>query len=242
MLDRFARPSFGFAVTLALSWLALCALFFAAPGLDIAVARFFFTETACPAGAAAPCGGFAARIDPLWSAVRSAFHVAPAIIIGGLALWAAVAAVRGRAIRDAAQRLRLALVATFALGPGLLVNVLLKDHWGRPRPVDVDLFGGPLGFVRAGEWSSQCVDNCSFVSGEAAGVFFLPLVALLAPEPWRRPLFSALTALALAVAMLRVAFGAHWLSDALLGGLSSWVVFAAALAGLGRLAAAKAPQ
>ena len=39
------------------------------------------------------------------------------------------------------------LVATLALGPGLLVNVGLKDHWGRPRPIDVTQFGGDQHFV-----------------------------------------------------------------------------------------------
>ena len=29
------------------------------------------------------------------------------------------------------------LVATVTLAPGLMANVLLKDHWGRPRPIDV---------------------------------------------------------------------------------------------------------
>ena len=29
------------------------------------------------------------------------------------------------------------LIATLVLAPGLLVNILLKDHWGRPRPIDV---------------------------------------------------------------------------------------------------------
>ena len=34
------------------------------------------------------------------------------------------------------------LIATMALGPGLMANVLLKDHWGRSRPIDVKQFGG----------------------------------------------------------------------------------------------------
>src|SRR6476619_7728679 len=34
------------------------------------------------------------------------------------------------------------LISTMILAPGLLVNVLLKDHWGRPRPIDVTQFGG----------------------------------------------------------------------------------------------------
>ena len=39
------------------------------------------------------------------------------------------------------------LIATMALAPGLLVNVVLKDHWGRPRPIDVKQFGGQYQFM-----------------------------------------------------------------------------------------------
>ena len=27
------------------------------------------------------------------------------------------------------------LIATMAIGPGLIVNLGLKDHWHRPRPI-----------------------------------------------------------------------------------------------------------
>ena len=46
------------------------------------------------------------------------------------------------------------LILSYALGPGLLVNVALKDNWGRPRPVHITHFGGDkrfscvLGFSR----------------------------------------------------------------------------------------------
>ncbi|MFP5393977.1 MAG: PAP2 family protein, partial [Gammaproteobacteria bacterium] len=33
------------------------------------------------------------------------------------------------------------LLATLVLGPGLIVNTVLKDHWGRPRPVHLVQFG-----------------------------------------------------------------------------------------------------
>src|SRR5262245_46532621 len=36
----------------------------------------------------------------------------------------------------------LLMIVTLALAPGLLANVVLKDHWGRPRPIDVTEFGG----------------------------------------------------------------------------------------------------
>ncbi|MEI9804295.1 MAG: hypothetical protein WDN48_07260 [Pseudolabrys sp.] len=59
-----------------------------------------------------------------------------------------------------------------ALGPGLAVNVLLKDHWGRPRPIDVTQFGGMDKFVPWWDPRGACPNNCSFVSGDVAGAFW----------------------------------------------------------------------
>ena len=36
----------------------------------------------------------------------------------------------------------LCLTLSLIVGPGILVNLILKDHWGRPRPVHVTMFGG----------------------------------------------------------------------------------------------------
>jgi lipid A 4'-phosphatase len=42
------------------------------------------------------------------------------------------------------RRISIFCLLVFLLGPGLIVNVILKDHWGRPRPRQVDLFGGTM--------------------------------------------------------------------------------------------------
>ena len=34
------------------------------------------------------------------------------------------------------------LTTTLALAPGLVTNIILKDNWSRPRPIDVIQFGG----------------------------------------------------------------------------------------------------
>ena len=49
-----------------------------------------------------------------------------------------------------AGRAALFLIATLALGPGLLANVILKDHWARMRPVDVPQLGGHERFTPGG--------------------------------------------------------------------------------------------
>ena len=118
-------------------------------------------------------------------------------------------------------------IAALLVGPGLVVNVVLKEYWGRPRPASTDLFGGTLPFVPAGEWSNACPGNCSFVSGEASSIFWLICLIPLWPQRQRGKAGLAVCAIALLAAGLRVAFGGHYFSDVVLGGLSTLIVFAA---------------
>ena len=77
------------------------------------------------------------------------------------------------------------LMATMALAPGLLVNVVLKDHWGRSRPIDVTQFGGSEHFIAWWDPRGDCPANCAFVSGDVAGAFWTIAPAALAPPQWR---------------------------------------------------------
>ena len=44
------------------------------------------------------------------------------------------------------RKITLFMLITIALGPGLLVNAVFKDHWGRPRPRQVIELGGKYEF------------------------------------------------------------------------------------------------
>jgi len=221
---RLARP--GTALALTAGWLALCLVLWAVPAVDIAVSSALFRAEACTTAAKTVCGIFPAGHNDALLLARRVLHYLPAVSVGVVAAGLAAAAWGGQGWRASGQRLKAAILLTFLLGPGLLVNGILKAHWGRPRPASTQLFGGDLPFVPAGQWSDACSGNCSFVSGEASGVAVLVFLAALAPAPWRRGTALALGGLALAGAGLRVAFGAHWLSDAVLGAASTFVVFA----------------
>lgn len=58
------------------------------------------------------------------------------------------------------------------LGPGWLVNSVLKNHWDRARPYQVTQFGGNKTFSAAWMPSDQCSHNCSFTSGHASMGFY----------------------------------------------------------------------
>src|SRR5262249_2448713 len=77
------------------------------------------------------------------------------------------------------------LIVTMILAPGLMANVILKDHWGRPRPIDITQFGGNEHFVAWWDPRGDCRTNCAFVSGGVAGAFLTIAPAALAPPPLR---------------------------------------------------------
>ena len=116
------------------------------------------------------------------------------------------------------------LIATMALAPGLLVNVLLKDHWGRPRPIDVTQFGGNQNFVAWWDPRGDCPSNCSFVSGDVAGAAWTLAPAALAPPHWRVLAYAAALALAVGMGTIRVMAGAHFPSDVIFAGVFTFLI------------------
>jgi len=116
------------------------------------------------------------------------------------------------------------LAATIALGPGLLTNVLLKEHWSRPRPIDVRQFDGDQHFTPWWDPRGDCPDNCSFIAGEPSGAFWtLAPAALAAPE--LQPLaYGAALAFGIGMGVMRIAAGAHFFSDVVFAGVFMYVL------------------
>jgi len=109
-------------------------------------------------------------------------------------------------------RMSLYFITLFLLGPGLLVNGILKVFWGRPRPINIEAFGGAWPFQEAWVIGSQW-SNRSFTSGEAATVACLLPLVLFVPREWRLQVGVITGLFVAAVSLNRMAFGAHFLSD-----------------------------
>jgi len=112
------------------------------------------------------------------------------------------------------------LTLLLLLGPGLLVNGLLKPNWSRPRPNAVDLFGGEKPFLPVGQLGDGRND-WSFPCGLAASLFYLMWPAFIFYR--RRPYWAAcflLLGLAYGTLMgiTRIVAGGHFPSDILWAG------------------------
>lgn len=111
------------------------------------------------------------------------------------------------------------LLLSLALGPGLIVNGVLKEFWGRARPGDIAAFGGEGHYTPPFMIADQCATNCSFVSGHAAIGFWVVAFALLAPARWRRAAVIVALLFGAVVGGARVVVGAHFLSDVVFAGI-----------------------
>ena len=113
------------------------------------------------------------------------------------------------------------IALTFSLGPGLIVNGLLKEFIGRARPKNIIEFGGDKIFSPAYFPSNQCAHNCSFVSGDVAFAFATIAFSLLLSGMQRKIGIIISMIFGTGIAFYRLGTGAHFLSDTILAGLLS---------------------
>lgn len=122
----------------------------------------------------------------------------------------------------------LLVVLTMIVGSGFITHAVFKDHWGRPRPKQVDQFGGTQEFRPF--WKpnlfKQTEPSKSFPCGHCSVGFLFFTVALLGERYRSRPLFWLGLALAITLGGLlsyaRMAQGGHFFSDTLFSALIMW--------------------
>jgi len=122
-------------------------------------------------------------------------------------------------VRESSRHLRrsvLVVLLTAILGPGLLVNGVLKDHWGRPRPRQTMEFGGQMAYQAVNQPGIPGRGK-SFPCGHATmGYLFMSLLVF-----WRKAKWLALGGACFGflwgsfIGLARVIQGAHFLSDSL---------------------------
>jgi membrane-associated PAP2 superfamily phosphatase len=107
------------------------------------------------------------------------------------------------------------ILLCFVLGPGLIVNTLFKDHWGRPRPAHIEPFGGKEQYVPPLKYNAQGAGN-SFPSGHSSlGFGFIAFWFLWCKKRrlWANSALIFSIGFGALFGFARMAAGGHFLSD-----------------------------
>lgn len=200
--------------TVAAVTLVASAVFITIPEIDLAVAGFFHTGG----------NGFLLRDGAIhqfvddWIRPNLKYPVIMALVLACVGLLSG-----GRFPRWRPRSIAF-MVLVYAVGPGLLVNGLLKNFVGRARPKQIDVFGGDKLFSPAFAPAEQCASNCSFVSGDVAFMAASLGFALLLNGTKRRVAVLLCLGLTGLTSYYRMAVGAHFLSDTILAALFCFII------------------
>jgi lipid A 4'-phosphatase len=190
-------------------WLGLTALLlftlpFLASDLDLTLARFWYHD------------GWGVGDQQPWLALYK-FGTWPGLILSALSLVALFGSWIWPAWRSR-RRAAALVVLTLLIAPGLLINALGKDFWGRPRPRDVQAFQGQAAFHRicqpAGPGQGE-----SFPCGHASvGFLFVSLYFVARRRGLRWTALGTGLGYGALLGVARMAQGGHFASDVLWSG------------------------
>ena len=147
------------------------------------------------------------------------FGVLPSVSIAVLALVVFLAGYGLPKIKKHRKK-ALFLVLLMALGPGLTVNLIFKDHWGRPRPREVTQFGDTEPFLPVW-YKGNAEQGNSFPSGHAAmGFYVLASFFILRRRHngWATAFLATGVVYGLLMGLGRMIQGGHFASDVLWSG------------------------
>ncbi|MCB2081446.1 MAG: phosphatase PAP2 family protein, partial [Rickettsiales bacterium] len=186
----------------------LAALFITFPQIDLWVSGLFYQANA---------GGFTLREAMLPETVHRMVPVITVVTFALLVLAYIVKSQRPNAFPLLTRRALLFLILALLIGPGLVVNSIFKENWGRARPVNIEQFGGEKTFTPA--WIVSDQGGKSFSSGDAAVGFFFAAFAYLYSGRKCRQVFLAGVGFGLLLGLVRIVMGGHFLSDVLFSGI-----------------------
>lgn len=173
--------------------------------LDLRIAECFFERD----------GGWIYADWALWKFLYH-YGVLPTVVIASAALMVYLLSFRWGRLRSQ-RRAAWFLVLLSVLGPIVVVNLVLKEHWGRPRPAEVVEFGGEKTYLEvlqkgvSGQGRSFPCGHCS------AAFFFFGFFFLIRPRSRRWAYVVLVTTLVYGALMgaARMVQGGHFPSDVL---------------------------
>ncbi len=203
-----AQPTLVYDIGIPATLLLIGTLIFRLTDLDLALQKPFFVEN----------DGWVSQDIGLWKFLYD-YGPTPAIAIAVTLLFIFIASFWARRIA-AYRKVALYGVLVMLLGPGLVVNGIFKDLWGRPRPRNVQEFGGDQTYLKV--WQKGVSgQGRSFPSGHASVGYFLmtPFFVLRKrAHRWAVAFLALGIGSGLLIGLARMIQGGHFASDVLWAG------------------------
>lgn len=194
--------------------LGVLTLLFDITNLDIALQRIFYS----------PEKGWFMRYIPFWDLMYR-FGIFPGYLfaLAGLVM---ISVSYWNEKYAGFRKAAFMLVYTLMLGPGLIINLGLKDHWGRPRPSEITQFGGKEEYVCTCV-KGHSVNGKSFPCGHCSMGFFIAVPYLIFRNRRKGVAYAFLATgvvYGLLMGVSRMIAGGHFASDVIWSGGIVWIV------------------
>lgn len=178
------------------------------PEIDLAISALVFDETA----------NFYLRNDPILRAIYKSVNLLAIVMAIGVIGAYLYQLYMNKRFKYFDKKSLVYIFMVFAFGSGVIVNLGLKQNFGRARPAEIVQFGGEKKFTPAAvvnwEYGKECdsfsCGHCSFALGFIAFFFLFRNIWVL----------IAALSYGLVVSMGRILQGGHFFSDFVF----SWIV------------------
>ncbi len=124
------------------------------------------------------------------------------------------------------RKIGLFLCLAMVVGPGMIVNSILKDNWGRPRPREITEFNGKYEYEAILSRDPESTGK-SFPCGHATMGFYLFVPWFILRKRYRLLAYSLLAlgiGYGLLIGLIRMVQGGHFASDVLWAGVLVYLV------------------
>jgi len=154
--------------TIIISGFSLVILIFC-PNLDIGFSKFFYSNIQ----------GFIYKNNFLVLYLFKVIPIATKLLTASCIAYLLYKLLKYKKLKNILLSSTFYLIITGLIGPGLIVNCILKENFGRARPMQTTYFNGFKSFSPALFISDQCNHNCSFSSGHAATAYYFTVFAYM---------------------------------------------------------------
>jgi membrane-associated PAP2 superfamily phosphatase len=185
------------------SILLLGTILFRLTDFDLSIQRIFFREDS---------GWFLK--DYLLFKLLYKYGTIPALVVSFYSLFKLIFIKRNK-MTSSRRNILIFILLTMLVGPGLIVNAIFKQHWGRPRPREIIEFGGKSTYAPVWVKVPGGRGN-SFPSGHASmGFYFFIFFFILRRKNNYKAFIALIGAIifGLTIGLSRIAQGGHFASD-----------------------------